>query len=139
MIKKGRFLSWLLVVIFLTIGSITFIFASSEKTSMIREILDNKKDYDGRRVTVEGRAKQFTVHKNGRHYTTFTLSDENNARKVLKVLKRSLIDENERRRMRGSIVEVSGTFYRVMEVGRMRYRNAIEASSITLIIHKERK
>jgi len=132
MIKKGRFLSWLLVVSFLTIGSITFIFASSEKTSMIREILNNKKDYDGRRVTVEGRAKQFAVHKNGRHYTTLILSDENNARKVLKVLKWGPVDE--KRSMRGSIVRVRGTFYRVMEVGRMRYRNAIEASSITLII-----
>ena len=130
MIKKGRFLSWLLVVSFL-IGSITFIFASSEKTSMIREILNNTKDYDERRVTVEGRATQFAVHKNGRHYTTFTLSDENNRRKVLKVLKWGSVDEKER--MRGSIVEVSGTFYRVMEVGRMRYRNAIKASSIRLI------
>ena len=132
MIKKDRFLSWLLVVIFLTIGSITSTFASSKKTSMIREILNNKKDYDGNRVMVEGIARQFVVHKNGRYYSTFTLSDENNRRKVLKVLNWGLIDEDERRSMRGNIVEVSGTFYTVMEVGRRRYRNVIQASSITL-------
>ncbi len=97
--------------------------AGEKKT--IKEILSNPDKYDGREVTIQGKAAKIKprTSKKGYDSTTFTLKDESG--KIMNIYTKGhpLITE-------GQKVTVTGIYQKLKMVGRKTFHNEVEARNI---------
>ena len=97
--------------------------AGEKKT--IKEILSNPDKYDGREVTIQGKATKIKprTSKKGYDSTTFTLKDESGKGMNIYTKGHPLITE-------GQKVTVTGIYQRLKMVGRKTFHNEVEARNI---------
>ncbi len=97
--------------------------AGEKKT--IQEILSNPVKYDGREVTIQGKATKIRprTSKKGNDSTTFLLKDESGKGMNIYTRGHPLITE-------GQKVTVTGVYQKLKMVGRKTIRNEVEARNI---------
>jgi len=123
--KRGRFLKLSLFII-LFFGAVVpgnFVDAATETT--VEEILANKDSYDEKEVSVSGTVStpRFKASRHGKPYMTFPLLGESGGRINVLVWEPMKLKKGEK-------IKVTGTYRKIMEMGKYTFRDMIEASEI---------
>ena len=97
--------------------------AATEAT--VEEILADQDSYDGKEVSVSGAVStpRFKASRHGKPYMTFPLLGESGGRINVLVWEQMKLKKGEK-------VKITGTYRRVMEMGKYTFRDMIEASQI---------
>jgi len=123
--KRGRFLklSLFAILFFSAVVLGNFVYAAAEAT--VEEILANQDSYDGKEVSVSGAVStpRFKASRHGKPYMTFPLLGESGGRINVLVWEQMKLKKGEK-------VKVTGTYRKVMEMGKYTFRDMVEASEI---------
>ncbi len=123
--KKGRVLKFsLFIVSFFSAVVLGNLVHAGMKTS-VEEILANQDSYDGKEVSVSGTVStpRFKASRHGKPYMTFPLLGESEGRINVLVWEQMKLKKGEK-------VKVTGTYRKIMEMGKYTFRDLIEASEI---------
>jgi hypothetical protein len=123
--KKGRLLK-LSLFVFLFFSAVVLgnsVDAATEAT--VEEILGDQDSYDGKEVSVSGAVStpRFKASRHGKPYMTFPLLGESGGRINVLVWEQPKLKKGEK-------VKITGTYRKVMEMGKYTFRDMIEASEI---------
>lgn len=126
--KRGRFLKFSLFII-LFFGAVVlgnFVHAATETT--VEEILANKDSYDGKELSVSGTVStpSFKASRQRKPYMTFPLLGESGGLINVLVWEPMKLKKGEK-------IKATGTYRKIMEMGKYTFRDMIEASEIKRI------
>jgi len=115
--------SLLIILFFSAVVLGNCVHAAIETT--VEEILANQDSYDGKEVSVSGTVStpRFKASRHGKPYMTFPLLVESGGRVNVLVWEQMKLKKDEK-------VKVTGTYRKVMEMGKYTFRDMIEASEI---------
>ena len=123
--KKGRLLklSLFMILSFSAVVLGNSVDAATEAT--VEEILADQDSYDGKEVSVSGAVStpRVKASRHGKPYMTFPLLGESGGRINVLVWEQMKLKKGEK-------VKITGTYRRVMEMGKYTFRDMIEASQI---------
>ncbi len=123
--KKGWFLKFSLFTILFFSAVVLGDFVDAATETTVEEIVANQDSYDGKEVSVSGTVStpRFKASRHGKSYMTFPLLGESGGRVNVLVWEQMKLKKGEK-------VKVTGTYRKIMEMGKYTFRDMIEASEI---------
>lgn len=131
--KKGWFVKFSLFIVLFFSAVVLGNSAQAATETTVEEILANQDSYDGKEVSVSGSVStpRFKASRHGKPYMTFPLLGESGGRVNALVWEQMKLKKGEK-------IKVTGTYRKVMEMGKYTFRDMIEASEI-IRIEEEKK